>query len=139
MLKPKRANKAKEEIAAEMKRKAEIEHQKKLVRAMFPILNSVESIYDAQTVVNALSGFIKADMEDKIAELKVSDLEIDLKKEDDGAIKTAILELQELFSKEGADDASKLLERFGSMLSTFSSREFMKKPMDSIKPDDFIA
>jgi hypothetical protein len=135
----KRINKAKEEIAAEMKRKAEIEHQKKLVRAMFPILDSVESIYDAQTVVNALSGFIKADMEDKLSQLKVSDMEIDLKKEEDGPIKTAILELQELFSKEGAEDASKLLERFGAMLSQFSSREYMKNPMTSIKPDDFIA
>lgn len=135
----KRINKSKEEIAAQMKYNQEIEHQKKLARAMFPILSSQETIYDAQTVVAALAGFIKADMEDKIAALKVKDLEIDLSKEKDSPIKTAMLELRKLFEKESADDAAKLLERFGTTLSQYSSKEYMKNSMDTIKMDDFIA
>jgi|ERR1700761_2272178 len=135
----KRVNKSKEEIAAQMKYQQEIEHQKKLARAMFPILSSIETIYDAQTAVAALAGFIKADMEDKIAALKVQDLEIDLSKEEDSPIKTAMLELRKLFDGESADDSAKLLERFGDTLAKYASKEYMKNPMDIIKMDDFIA
>lgn len=139
MQKPKRVNKSKEELAKQMKYLQELEHQKKLARAMFPILESQKTIYDAQTVVNALAGFIKADMEDKIAELKVSDLEINLKKEEDGSIKTAILKLRELFNKESADDAAKLLERFGAGLGQYGAKKYLENPMSEIKMEDFVA
>ena len=60
-----RINKSKEQILADMASKQKVEHIKEVVRKVFPLLK-VPTIYDGQTTLNALTGFIKADLEEKI-------------------------------------------------------------------------
>jgi len=81
---------SKEELVAQMQHKQNVEHIKQVVRDIWPYLADQDTIYDAQTVANALSGFISAHIEKKVNEIKVVDLPIDLSKEKDSKIKSAL-------------------------------------------------
>lgn len=135
----KRINKSKEEIQADMTHTAKTNHLKEVVRNMFPSLEKVDTIYDAQTTVNALSGFITALIEKKVLEIRLSDLVIDLSKEEDSKIKTAILEIIETMKDESAQELSETLERFGSTLGKLGAHKFLEKPMTEITIDDILS
>jgi hypothetical protein len=135
----KRIPKSKDELKKQMEHSAKIERQKKLARIIFPMLQSQKTIYDAQTAVNAVAGFIKSGIALKMIELKVKDVEFDLSKEKNGVIKDAMLEIHAHLMDETADEAAALLERFGNGLGQFASSEYMKNPMSSIDIDKFIA
>jgi len=136
---PKRINKTKDEIAKEMAHKQMVKQQKVQAAVIFKCLEGVDSIYDAQTVVNALSGFIKYELSVKEASLKVNDLLIDMKNEPDSKIKEAIEKLKVELQDKNAKDISLLLQRFGDTLGHFSANKFMKNPMSEIKIEDIIA
>lgn len=135
----KRVNKSKEEISAEMVHTAKVNHMKEIVKNLFPIVEKVDTIYDAQTVVNALSGFIAALLEQEVVKIKLSQINIDLSKEEDSKIKTAILEVVDLFKDESAQEMTETLERFGSTLSKLGAHKFLQKPMSEITIDDLLA
>lgn len=136
---PKRINKTKDQLIAEMQNKSKIDHQKFMVRTLFPLLETQESIYDAQTAVNALSGFIKYEIEQKESEMKVSDLDIDLSKEKSSVIKSAVVDMLALVGPENAKDTASLLEKVGSALAQFGAAQFLKNPMTSVKITDIVA
>ncbi len=139
MPKPKRVNKTKEQLEAEMKHLQKINREKSLVKLMYPLIQNQKSIYDAQTVLQALSGFIKFEMDKKLLTYIVKDLPIDLSKEEASEIKTAMLALLGLLELENAKDTSELLKRFGDTLAQFSAKKFMEKPMSEITITDIIA
>jgi hypothetical protein len=139
MIKKPRVNKPKEVLVEDIQRKQRVERQKVLARLMFPFIEGLPTIYDAQTVVTALAGFIKADVARKMTALVVKDLTIDLSKEEDGPIKAAIIALQGLLQTENADDAAVLLERFGNGLGQFAAEKYMKNPMNVVVVDEFVA
>lgn len=139
MLKKPRVNKSKPELEAEILRKQKIDRQKVLARLIFPFIEDQKSIYDAQTVVMALSGFIKAAIAERMTKLVVKDLTIDLSNEADSPIKASVEALLGLLQTENADDASALLERFGNGLGQFASKKYMENPMNIIPVDEFVA
>lgn len=122
-----------------MEKTVKIERQKKLARLIFPVLQTQKTIYDGQTVVNAVAGFIKIGIANEMVKLNVKDVDFDLSKEKRGAIKDAMLQIHALLLGENADEAAALLERFGNGLGQFSSSEYMKNPMSDIDIDKFIA
>lgn len=134
-----RVNKSKEQIAAQIAQVQKVDREKMLVKLMFPIIENMKTIYDAQTVLQALSGFIKAKVDQKAAEFFVKDLQIDLSKEEDSEIKTAMEALLGLIEIEKGKDIAGLLERFGNILAQHSAREFMKQSMREITLDKIIA
>src|SRR5574343_353676 len=131
----KRINKSKDQIQYELAQKEKVEKLKNMVRHVFPHLENQDSIYDAQTVVNALSGFIQALLEPEIAKIKLSQLDIKthLDKEEDSKIKDAIIDIARLMSNESAEELAETLERLGQTLSQYSAHTFMKKPMSEVK------
>jgi uncharacterized protein YaaQ len=135
----KRVNKSKEQISAEMAHINKVAQIKDMVKRFFPKLENVESIYDAQTVVNALAGFIDANVEKQVAKIKLQDIEIDLSKEEDSEIKKAILAIMEEFKDESAQELSETLERFGSTLTKFAADKFLREPMTTLKLEDILA
>ena len=138
--KPKRVNKTKDELIAIQERQNKIEREKTLVKLMFPLVENMKTIYDAQTVLSALSGYIKLEVDKKAAQFVVSDFKFeDLDKEKDSEIKTAIFALKDLLAIEKANDIAGLLERFSKILAQHSANEFMKGPMKSITIDKIIA
>lgn len=139
MFKTKRKNKSKEDITKEMEYEKKVSHIKDIVKQIYPTLETVDSIYDAQTVVNALSGFILAHLENKLQQFKMSDIIIDLSMEDDSAIKTAVLALAEMLADEPAKETSETLERLGKTLQTYSSHMFMKQPMSVVSLNDIVS
>lgn len=134
-----RTNKTKDQIAAEIAHVQKVNRDKTLVKLMFPLIEGQKSVYDAQTVVNALSGFIKARLDEKAAELLIKDLNLDLSKEEDSLIKTAILNLIDMLAIEKAKDTASLLERLGNTFAQFGANEYLKQPMSVIKITDIIA
>lgn len=134
-----RKNKSKEEIVADIKHQQKVAHIKELVKIIYPSLEKVDSVYDAQTTVNALSGFITALIEKKVAEIKLKDIQIDLSKEEDSKIKSAILEIIGLVPEESAQELSETLERLGTTLQSFIVNKHMKEPVSTIKIDDLVS
>ena len=133
-----RKNKSKTEITEDMKRTQKVAHMKEVVSKVFPLLK-VPTIYDAQTTLNAVSGFIKADLEEKLEAIKLNTVEINLSKETDSEIKTAMLAIIEEFKDEPAQELSATLERLGRAFGEFGSIKFLKNPMDDIKLEDILA
>lgn len=135
----KRQNKTKQEIVGDMQFQAKVAHLKEVVRKLFPELDKQETIYDAQTVVNALSGFISAHLEQKMKEVKLSDIVIDLSKEDDSKIKSAIENIVAMFPDESAAELSENLERLGTVFSKYAADKFLKQPMSNLTVDDIVS
>jgi len=137
----KRINKTKEEVTNDMRRAEKVAHLKEIVRETFPVLEQVDSIYDAQTVVNALSGFILAHLENKLKDIKLSECEIltYLAKEEKGPIRTALEDLYLKFKDEPAKELSEALQKLGDTFTNFGADKFLRNPMTSIKVGDIIA
>lgn len=135
----KRVNKSKEEIVSDIKQIEKVKHIKEVVRSIFPLMEQVDTVYDAQTVVNALSGFISAHIENKVAEIKLSDLPIDLSKEEDSKIKTAISGILELMKDESAQELTETLERLGTTLQQYIVHTHMGAPMSTITIDNIVS
>lgn len=134
----KRVNKTKDEIAKEMAHNAKVEKQKALARRMFPLLE-VETIYDGQTALNALSGYIKFEMAVRESKLKINDLLLDLKKEPDTQITKVMEALKAEFQDEPAKELSELMERMANTLQSFIARKYVNNPMSEIKMEDIVA
>lgn len=135
----KKITKSKDEIHSDMVRIQKIEHMKKIVREVYPVINEVDSIYDGQTTVNALAGFLMALVEQKASEIKVGDLELDLSKEEDSKIKDVIIKLKEMFKDEPAKEFSSILERFGKTMGDYGANEFLKNKMTELPIDKILA
>ena len=138
--KPKRVNKSKEQIAAQMVSQQKVERMKVLARLIYPFIEDQKSIYDAQTVLNAAAGYIEHEHQLKTSNIIVKDLPIDLSK--DGGEKRlvdAVQNLINLLQTEKSDDSVALLKRFANGLTTFSSQKYMEQPMNTIKIDDLFA
>ena len=142
-MQPKRVNKTKEEIIAETKHKAKIAHNVEVAKQIFPLIADQKTIYNAQTVLNATAGFIKAEIQKNADLIKVSKLSAGitevLASEKDSEIKTAIVKIMKLLKDESANDASSLLESYGRILGTYSAKKYMEKPMTDIKMADIIS
>jgi predicted hydrocarbon binding protein len=134
-----RKNKSKEEIVEDIKRTEKVKQIKETVRKVYPLLEPLDTIYDAQTVCAALAGLIKADVEEKLEKFKLSDVEIDLSKEKDSKIKVQMIALLDLLKDEPAQDLSQVLERLGRAFSDFGSTKFLKNPMSELKIEDILA
>lgn len=137
--KPKQTHLNKEQVAQQVEREQLIARQKTLARQIFPAVEALETIYDGQTAFNAASGFIKLGITKREEALKVSDLEIDLSKEQDGPMKHAVQSIIELVHGESALDAMKLIELMGSKLPEFIWAKHMKEPMNTILANEYIA
>lgn len=122
-----------------MEHTANIQHQKTLARIIFPLIESQKTIYDAQTAVNALAGYIKLEIAKKAALTTIKDLPIDFSKEEDSPIKESMTAILPALQSENADKTSALLEKIGSSLAQFAAGKYMENPMSIIHVDDFIA
>jgi hypothetical protein len=131
----KRTNLTEHQILMEMQSQERISHTKDLVRKMFPAIEGVDTIYDAQTVVHALCGFIMPHM----SKIKMSDLPIDLSKEDDTKVKKALEELLVILKDEPAKQLMVTLDQFGSSFAKFGADRFLKQPMSAITVDDIVS
>ncbi len=134
-----RVNKTKEQLIAETKHLEKVNREKSLVKLMFPLIENQKTIYDAQTALQALSGFVKLELDKKMNDVKVGDLVFDLSKDPESEIKTSVLGLIDMLKFENAKDTANLLERFGNILAQHSSREYMKQPMNIINIDMIVA
>ena len=139
MLKKTRVNKTKTELVQEVKNKANIEHQRTVARLVFPVVEPLETVYDAQTAFIAVSGLIKQGLILAEAKLKVADLELDTKFEKETPVTEAIMKILELVKDEPAQDADTLLEKMGNSLPQFLGLRAIKGPMSQVAMDDFIA
>lgn len=135
----KRKPASKEALEMQIRATQANEHIKEVCAEVFPHLEGLDTIYDAQTAVNALSGFIAAHVEEKLNGIKMEEIKIDLSKEEDGKIKDAVLKLAELFKDEKAKSLSSILDRMGQAFSRLGAEKFLKQPMSDIKLGDIIA
>lgn len=134
----KRKNLNKDQIKEQIANEQKIARLKEIVNKAFPSIEDMDSIYDAQTVVNALAGLISVEIEKEVESIKLSSIIIDLSEEKDGKIKSAIEDLVSKFQDESAQVFSETLERIGTTLQAYVSNEGMKAKMD-IKIEDILS
>lgn len=135
----KRVNKSKEQIQSDIVQQQKVAHIKEVVRQIFPKVEALDTVYDAQTAVNALSGFIAAHIEGLVAKIKLSELPIDLSTEGDSKIKTAITEIMDMMKDESAQELSETLERLGTTLQQYIVHTHMSAPMSTITIDNLLS
>lgn len=135
----KRQNLTEHQILMDLQAKQRVAHAKDIVRDMFPALEEVETIYDAQTVVNALCGFIMPHIENYMSKIKMSDLPIDLSKEEDTKIKIALEKLLAILKDEPAKQLMTTLDQFGASFAKLGADRFLKQPMNAITVDDIVS
>ena len=133
-----RKNKSKEEIMTDIKQREKVAHIKEVVKKVYPLL-AVDTIYDAQTVLNAIQGFIKVDLEERLDAIKLSDLKLDFSKESDSKIKTAMEVIVKELADEPADEFSQTIERLARAFSDFGAQKFLKNDMSSLKIEEILA
>lgn len=138
MPKTPRVNKTKAQIIAEQEQEQRISRMVSLAKLMWPFIENQETIYDAQTALFGISGYIETAIQIREDELKVSDLKVDLTKEVDGKIKTSMVNLLGLLEIENARDAATLTKKMADMIGQFGANEFVKGPMSNIKVSDIV-
>lgn len=134
----KRKNLSKEEIKSQMDSARKVAHIKEVVKRVFPLLN-VDSIYDAQTSVNALAGLITAEIEKEAGKIRLNQINVDLSSEKDSKIKKTIISIIENFPEESAQELSETLERLGDTLQAYAAHTFLKNPLETIKITDLVS
>lgn len=138
----KRINKSKEQLLRETKaleqQKERLIKDKYIATVIFPLVENLKTVYDAQTALNAASGWVQYALVAEEAKLKVSDLNIDLSKQKDGEIGSAVEDILIKTKDFGAKDVADMLSRMGQKLAEYVTTEHMKDPM-TIKTKDFIA
>lgn len=138
MLKKSKVNKSKEEIIAQTKHLERVKWEKTIAKLLFPFMAEMKTIYDAQTVLNATAGYINLELQKKLTEIKVSDLEVDISSEPESEVKSVMLKFLGQLETEKAKDVIDFLERYGKGLGQYASAEYLKNPMSIIKVTDLV-
>lgn len=133
----KRINKEKDQIKAEMLLKQEIAVEEKISRLVFPILQRQNTIYEAQTILHGLAGYIHHAIENATNKLTVSDLSVDVSKEKE-EIGKAINEIYDIVKDQKADLMAKFLKRYGDMLGYYGAQQYLKQPASDLDEDELI-
>ncbi len=139
-MKTPRTNKTKAELLQQAELKQKIERMVSLVKLMWPFIESQKTIYDTQTVFNALGGYIELGLKIKDDDLKIKDLDLvkKLAKEEDSEIKTAMINLVGLLELESARETMTLVRKVADHIGQFGATEFVKGPMTNIKLTDIV-
>jgi hypothetical protein len=139
MTKAKRIPRSKDELKAETDKTHRTLKQKKVARDIWPLIEGLKSIYDAQTAVNAAAGYIELELALKMTTVPVKDLMVSLKSEKKSDIKESVQKIVALLADQSADESVALLKRMGNGFGQYSALQYLKNPMSKIKVDDFIA
>lgn len=134
----KRVNKTKEQLISESKRKAETDRQIVLAKKIFPFIATSKTVYDAQTILGALSGLLELEILRKTGEIKVSEMVIDFSKQPKGEITDIMKAIYDGLMNEGAESASKMLKVMSDKLPQYLANVHIKDSMDTIPMDKFI-
>ncbi len=135
---PKRINKSKDQISDEIAYNAKLFRFKNMAARVFPLLLT-DSVYDAQTALDAVSGFAKAELSEKEASFKINDLSLDFSAQPKGKITDTMNAIKVELQEENAKEVSDFLELFSRTFSSYGTNQFLKKPMSDIKASDIIA
>lgn len=134
-----RKNLNKDEINAQIEQQSKNEHMKDVVRKIYPSLGNLDSVYDAGTSLQAISGYIAQEIKKRSLVLSISNLSLDLSKEPEGKVKDAMLEIVELIKDEPAEEVANTLQRLAGALEGYKAFYAMKEPIDTVKLDQILA
>ena len=129
----------KKQLQEELDKSQKIQKQRTLARLLFPSVEQLETIYDAQTAFQAAAGLIKYGVLKVETDLKVSDLKIDTSKDKDTPVTFAVRNILELVQGELATEAMDLIDRMGAKLPEFLAQKHLKDPMNTISAKEYIA
>lgn len=135
----KQFNKVREEKKTEAERKAKVKQDIVTAKEIFAYIADMTTIYDAQTVLNAINGFVKLAMIERENKLTIRDLSIDLSKEKNSEIRAAMEQIIMHVEDKNAKQTARLIEVMSSKLPEFLSLTHLKDPMSTIKVEDFIS
>lgn len=130
---------SKSEIEASIKTGLAVEKSKTLARKIFPAIANMDTVYDGQTVLNALAGYIENEIQKRSFALTVEDLGLNFDMEKESPIKDAVIELLASVNMERAIEAADMMKLMSSKLPGYLAGVHMKDKMETITIDQFIA
>lgn len=130
--------KNKDQIKAEILLKQELNVEENIARLIFPILKKQKTIYDAQTLLHGVGGYIFHELENRTNKIIVSDLPVDLSQEKEGAIRDGFAEILEITKDEKAEVMAKFMKRYGDMLGYYGSKKFLEQDVSVLNESDLI-
>ena len=136
---PKQTRKSKDEVKAALEHQSKINRAKTMARMIYPAVEKLGSIYEAQTVFNAASGHIKYGLSIAEGQFKVNQLEVDLKTGAESPVKSAVKAILKMLEEEPAREAEVLLETMGRELEKYVAIKGLKGPMTDVPMNEFIA
>lgn len=136
--KQKRFPKSKDQILSEMEYSAKLTRFKSMANRLFPLLQT-DTIYDAQTALEAVSGFVNFELSEKESSFKINDLKLDFSEQPEGKITNVMKAIKVELQQEGAKEAAEFLEMFAKTFSQYGSSQFLKKPMSEITAEEIIS
>lgn len=134
-----RSNASKQELELIQAQQGRITRQKAIAKIIFPALQELDTVYDAQTVVQAVSGFIKYAIETRLQALKVSDLTLDSGKGGNVKVRESIQKVLDLVANSSAEEVEGILSIMGQKFPEYFATKGLKEPMSSIPENEFIA
>lgn len=135
-MKPKRINKSKKQIVDEIELKAKVARQKEMVKRVFPLLKDLDNLYEAQTALMAVSGYLKEDIEKKMSIFKVNDIALDFKDEPKTKITEVMTSIKAELQNDCAVEAMDMLELFGNFIPNIGAEAYLKKPANELTLED---
>lgn len=133
-----RENLSKQQLAQQAKQNEKVNRAKEMARTAFSLLKDIPTIYDAQTVFNAVTGHLMYGMEIAEAKLTVGMLDIDMDTGKDSAVKTAVEAILAALKDANAKEARSLMDEIGNKLPQYVAQQHMQDPM-TITAEEFIA
>lgn len=120
--------------AQQDRQRDKVERSKRIAREIWPTVSELDTVYDAQTVFNAVAGHIMAALVKRERELKVSDLmgDIDLTAGKASPVKHAVTQIIDYLQLEPAKDVQELLDLMGRKLPEALAQKHIKDPMSSV-------
>lgn len=133
-----RENLSKQQLAQQQKQTERVNRAKGMARIAFKHMEGIKTIYDAQTVFNAVAGHLMYGLEIAENKLTVGELELDLETGKESDVKTAVLAIIEDLKGSNAKEARSLMDEIGNKLPQYVALQHMQDPM-TITAEEFIA
>lgn len=133
----KRINKDKETLTKELIMKQQINKEEALAHQIFPLLLKQKTIYDAQTLLHGLSGYILHELEIRNDNTMIKDLPIDLSQEKD-EFKDAFKAIVEMMKDNQAEPMAAFLKRFGDTLGYYGAKKYLENDTSMLIEEELI-
>ena len=131
-------NKTKEENIEHIKAVEKAHKEKEITKRIFPLLQDCKTIYDAQTTLGAVAGFLQEGVQEELHKIIANQVTLDTSKVESETIKKAMEDIFKEIENEPAYVTSQILNKISSIFTAHGADKFLQNPMSSLPIEEII-